>query len=138
MGILKEFRDFAVKGNAVDLAVGVIVGGAFGKIVDSIVNDLIMPVVGILFKADFSNLYLPLSDRITEGLPLAEARKLGPVLAWGNFITIVLNFVILAFVVFWLVKTLNNIKKKEVALPEAPTISSTDQLLTEIRDALKK
>jgi large conductance mechanosensitive channel len=137
MGLIKEFRDFAVKGNALDLAIGVIIGGAFGKIVDSIVGDLIMPLIGILFKADFSNLYIPLSDKITEGLSLAEAKKLGPVFAWGNFITVVLNFIILAWVVFLMVRAINAIKRNEAPAPD-PGPSSTDQLLMEIRDALKK
>ena len=98
--MLKEFKEFALRGNVMDLAVGVIIGGAFGTIVNSIVNDLIMPLVGIAFQADFSNLYIPLSDKVASGLPLAEAKKLGPVFAWGNFITVVLNFVILAFIIF--------------------------------------
>ncbi len=94
MAIIKEFKEFAMRGNVVDLAVGVIIGAAFGKIVDSVVNDLIMPIVGIAFKADFSNLYIPLSDKVKPGLALADAKKLGPVFAWGNFITVTLNFVI--------------------------------------------
>ncbi|MGN6394586.1 MAG: large conductance mechanosensitive channel protein MscL [Mucilaginibacter sp.] len=137
MAIVKEFRDFAMRGNVVDLAVGVIIGAAFGKIVDSVVNDLIMPVVGIAFKADFSNLYVPLSSKVPEGLALADARKLGPVFAWGNFITVVLNFVILAFIVFLLVKGINSLKKKEEAAPAAPAAPSKEEvLLTEIRDLL--
>src|SRR6478752_775726 len=98
MGFIKEFREFAIKGNVVDLAVGVIIGGAFGKIVDSIVNDLVMPIVGIFFEADFSNLYIPLNAKVPQHLSLAEAKKIGPVFAWGNFITVVINFVILAFI----------------------------------------
>jgi large conductance mechanosensitive channel len=86
---------------SVDLAVGVIIGAAFGKIVDSVVNDLIMPVIGTVFNSDFTNLYIPLSKKVTPGLPLADAKKLGPVLAWGNFITVALNFIILAFVIFF-------------------------------------
>ncbi|MDO3640897.1 large conductance mechanosensitive channel protein MscL [Mucilaginibacter sp. L3T2-6] len=137
MAIVKEFRDFAMRGNVVDLAVGVIIGAAFGKIVDSVVNDLIMPVVGIAFKADFSNLYVPLSSKVPEGLALADARKLGPVFAWGNFVTVVLNFVILAFIVFLLVKGINSLKKKEEAAPAAPAAPSKEEvLLTEIRDLL--
>lgn len=141
MSFIKEFKEFAAKGNVMDLAVGVIIGGAFGKIVDSVVNDLIMPLVGIFFKADFSNLYIPLSKKITEGLSLSEARKLGPVFAWGNFLTVVFNFIILALIIFMLVKTMNTLRRKneEVALA-APTSqpSVTDQLLIEIRDLLKK
>lgn len=139
MGMMKEFKEFAMKGNVVDLAVGVIIGAAFGKIVDSVVNDLIMPIVGILFKADFTNLYIPLTDKVTQGLPLAEARKLGPVFAWGNFVTIVLNFIILAFVIFLMVKAINRMKKKEEAAPAAaPAPSNEEKLLGEIRDLLKK
>ncbi|MBN9296920.1 MAG: large conductance mechanosensitive channel protein MscL [Filimonas sp.] len=137
MGFIKEFREFAVKGNVMDLAIGVIIGGAFGKIVDSVVNDLIMPIVGIAFNADFSNLYIPLSSKVTPGLALVDAKKLGPVFAWGNFITIVLNFLILAFIVFLLVKGMNRLRKKDEA-PAAPAEpSSTDKLLMEIRDQLK-
>src|SRR5947208_13754343 len=100
MGFATEFKEFAVKGNVMDLAVGVIIGAAFGKIVDSVVNDLIMPLIGIAFKADFSNLYIPLTEKVPKGLALVDAKKLGPVFAWGNFITVTLNFVILAFIVF--------------------------------------
>ncbi|WP_026769232.1 large conductance mechanosensitive channel protein MscL [Asinibacterium sp. OR53] len=139
MGFVKEFKEFATKGNVMDLAVGVIIGAAFGKIVDSVVNDLIMPVVGIIFKADFSNLYVALSDKITPGLTLAEAKKLGPVFAWGNFVTVVLNFIILAFVIFMLIKGMNRLKRKEEAAPAAPPAPTTsEKLLTEIRDALRK
>jgi large conductance mechanosensitive channel len=141
MSFIKEFKEFATKGNVMDLAVGVIIGGAFGKIVDSVVNDLIMPLVGIFFKADFSNLYLPLSRKITKGLPLAEARKLGPVFAWGNFITVVLNFIILAFIIFILIKMMNTFRRKNeesLVPPPPPPPSNTEQLLMEIRDLLKK
>lgn len=138
MGFAKEFKEFATKGNVMDLAVGVIIGGAFGKIVDSVVNDLIMPVVGIIFKADFSNLYVALSDKIPPGLALADAKKLGPVFAWGNFVTVVLNFIILAFVIFMLIKGMNRLKRKADAAPAPAGPTPTEQLLTEIRDALKK
>ncbi len=149
MGFVKEFKEFAVKGNVMDLAVGVIIGGAFGKIVDSIVNDLIMPIIGTFFSADFSNLYIPLSDKVRtgvalageKGLPLADAKKLGPVFAWGNFVTVLLNFIILAFIIFLMIKAMNNMKRKNEAansIATPPTISSTDQLLIEIRDELKK
>lgn len=141
MGFLKEFKTFAVRGNVIDLAVGVIVGGAFGKIVDSVVKDLIMPVVGMAFDADFTNLYIRLSDKIPKtipALPLEEARKLGPVFAWGSFITVVLNFIILAFVIFWLVKGINLLRKHEDSKPVEPAAPTTsEKLLTEIRDALK-
>ncbi len=138
MGFAKEFKEFATKGNVMDLAVGVIIGGAFGKIVDSVVNDLIMPVVGIIFKADFSNLYVALSDKIPPGLALADAKKLGPVFAWGNFVTVVLNFIILAFVIFMLIKAMNRLKRVEAKAPAPAGPTPTEQLLTEIRDALKK
>jgi large conductance mechanosensitive channel len=139
MGFTKEFKEFALKGNVMDLAVGVIIGGAFGKIVDSIVNDLIMPIVGTFFKSDFSNLYIPLSSKVPEGLALADAKKLGPVFAWGNFLTVVINFIILAFIIFLMVKGMNRLKRKESEVPPSPpSPSSTDQLLMEIRDELKK
>jgi len=145
MGFVKEFREFAVKGNVVDLAVGVIIGAAFGKIVDSVVNDLVMPLVGIFFKADFTNLYIPLSDKIdpNQHLSLTEARKFGPVFAWGNFVTIVINFVILAFIIFLMVKAINGMRRRheETAAavpPPTPAPTATEQLLTEIRDELKK
>ena len=110
--MLKEFKEFSVKGNAIDLAVGVIIGAAFGKIVTSIVEDLLMPPVGrVAGNLDFSNLYIPLSDKITAGLPLAEARKMGPVFAYGNFITISINFCIVAFCIFLVVKGINKLKQ---------------------------
>ena len=116
----KEFREFAVKGNAVDLAVGVIIGAAFGKIVTSIVEDLLMPPVGRLVgNLDFSNLYVPLSDKVTRGLSLAEAKKLGPVFAYGNFITIAINFIIVAFCIFLLVKGINKLKQPKSGPPVA-------------------
>lgn len=137
--MLKEFKQFAMRGNVIDLAIGVIIGGAFGTIVNSIVNDLIMPLVGIVFKADFSNLYVPLSDKVDASLPLAKAKELGPVFAWGNFITVVINFLILAFIIFLMVKGMNSMKKKEEAAPAAPAEPPADiKLLTEIRDLLKK
>lgn len=145
MGFIKEFREFAIKGNVVDLAVGVIIGGAFGKIVDSVVNDLVMPIVGIFFKADFTNLYIPLTDKIdpAQHLSLADARKIGPVFAWGNFVTIVINFAILAFVIFLMVKAINSMRRKHeetvaAAPAPAPGPTATEQLLMEIRDELKK
>ena len=137
MGMMQEFKEFAVKGNAMDLAVGVIIGGAFGKIVDSIVGDLIMPVVGkIIGGLDFSAYYVPLAGQ-AAGLPLAEAKKLGAVFAYGNFITILVNFIILAFIIFMMVKQINRLKKDEPApAPEAPP--EEVQLLREIRDSLKR
>ncbi|SKC58910.1 large conductance mechanosensitive channel protein MscL [Ohtaekwangia koreensis] len=136
--MLKEFKEFALRGNVMDLAVGVIIGGAFGTIVNSIVNDLIMPLIGIAFQADFSNLYVPLSDKVAKGLPLAEAKKLGPVFAWGNFVTVVLNFAILAFIIFLMVKGMNSLKKKEEKSPTPVEPPADVKLLTEIRDLLKK
>jgi large conductance mechanosensitive channel len=143
-GIVKEFKEFAVKGNVIDLAVGVIIGGAFGKIVDSVVGDLVMPVVGrILGGLDFSNYFIPLKD-VPPGvaMTLAEVKKAGiPVFAWGNFLTIALNFLILAFIIFMMVKQINRLKREEpaAAAPAAPAEPPEDvKLLREIRDALRK
>jgi large conductance mechanosensitive channel len=144
MGFVKEFKEFAVKGNAIDLAVGVIIGGAFGTIVTSVINDLIMPLVGaIIGKPDFSSLYLVLKDPnhlVTQGMALANARKIDgvSVFAYGNFITVAINFLLLALVIFLMVKGINKLKKKEEEKPAAPAApSSTDSLLMEIRDTLK-
>ena len=139
MSIVSEFKEFAVKGNAMDLAVGVIIGAAFGKIVESIVNDLIMPIVGALFGGfDFSNLFIVLGAA-PEGvaMTLAAMKEANvPVFAYGNFLTILLNFIILAFIVFILVKQLNRLKKEA---PPAPAVTPEDVLLLrEIRDSLKK
>ncbi|MBR6976046.1 MAG: large conductance mechanosensitive channel protein MscL [Ottowia sp.] len=135
--MLQEFKEFAVKGNAVDLAVGVIIGGAFGKIVDSIVGDLVMPIIGrVLGGLDFSSYYLPLSGQ-AGNLPLEEARKLGAVFAYGNFITIAVNFVLLAFIIFMMVKGINKLKKDEPA-PEPEATPEDVLLLREIRDSLKR
>ncbi|MGN6180447.1 MAG: large conductance mechanosensitive channel protein MscL [Mucilaginibacter sp.] len=137
MSFAKEFKEFAVKGNVMDLAIGVIIGAAFKSIVDSAVNDLIMPIVGIFFKADFSNLYIPLSSKVPDGLSLVDARKLGPVFAWGNFVSVVINFLILAFIVFLLVKGINSLKREEpAAAAEDPAQTKEEILLTEIRDLL--
>ncbi|MGE5466165.1 MAG: large conductance mechanosensitive channel protein MscL [Ignavibacteria bacterium] len=141
--IVKEFKEFAVKGNVIDLAVGVIIGGAFGKIVDSVVGDLVMPVIGrLLGGLDFSNYFIPLKD-VPPGvaMTLAEVKKAGvPVFAWGNFLTIALNFVILAFIIFIMVKQINRVKREEpAAAPAAPAEPPEDvKLLREIRDALRK
>lgn len=145
MGFIKEFKEFAVKGNAFDLAVGVIIGGAFGKIVTSVVDDLIMPIVAaIVGKPDFSNLYLAMgkgSEAIPAGTALAKAKELAPdasIFAYGNFITVLINFILLAFVVFLLIKGINKMKKEEEATaPEAPAGPSQEELLAEIRDLLK-
>ncbi|MDP9898557.1 large conductance mechanosensitive channel protein MscL [Variovorax ginsengisoli] len=142
MSVIKEFREFAVKGNVIDLAVGVIIGGAFGKIVDSLVGDIIMPLVGLVFgKLDFSNLFLVLGSVPSGVAPnLADLKKAGvPVLAYGNFITIAVNFVILAFVIFVMVKQINRLRRKEEAAPAAPAAPAEDiVLLREIRDSLKR
>ena len=134
---MSEFKDFIMKGNVMDLAVGVIIGAAFGKIVDSLVNDIIMPIVGkITGGVDFSNMYIPLNGQAAD-LALVEAKKAGAVLAYGNFITIVVNFVILAFIIFMMVKQVNKMKKE--APPAAPAPTPDDiVLLREIRDSLKK
>ncbi|WP_312304862.1 large conductance mechanosensitive channel protein MscL, partial [Pulveribacter sp.] len=140
MGIAQEFKEFAVKGNVIDLAVGVIIGGAFGKIVDSVVNDLIMPVVGLVFgKLDFSNLFIPLA-RVPADVPhtLEAVRKAGvPVFAYGHFLTISLNFFILAFIIFVMVKQINRLKREHEKKVEEPAATPEDiQLLREIRDSL--
>ena len=140
MSFVSEFREFAMKGNVVDLAVGVIIGGAFGKIVDSIVGDLIMPVVGRIFGGlDFSNFFIALKD-VPPGtaMTLAEVKKAGvPVFAYGNFITISLNFVILAFIIFLMIKQMNRMKRAEPPPPAPPTPEDV-LLLREIRDNLKR
>ncbi len=141
MSFVKEFREFAMKGSVVDLAVGVIIGGAFGKIVDSLVADIIMPLIGLVFgKLDFSNLYVVLGS-IPAGVAdnLAELKKAGvPVLAYGNFITIAVNFIILAFVIFVMIKQINRLRRTEEPAP-APAAPPEDiVLLREIRDSLKK
>lgn len=137
MSMASEFKEFALKGNVMDLAVGVIIGGAFGKIVDSLVGDIIMPVVGKIFGGlDFSSMYIPLNGQ-EMGMALAEAKKAGAVLAYGNFITIALNFLILAFIIFQMVRIMNKMKKAES--PAAPPATPEDViLLREIRDSLKK
>ncbi|THU01970.1 large conductance mechanosensitive channel protein MscL [Lampropedia puyangensis] len=140
MGVLKEFREFAVKGNVIDLAVGVIIGGAFGKIVDSVVKDLIMPVVGLVFgKLDFSNLFIALGTAPAGTAETLQAyRDAGvPVFAYGSFITIALNFIILAFIIFMMIKQINKLKR--AAPPEAPAAPAEEVvLLREIRDSLRK
>lgn len=139
MSILSEFKEFAVKGNVIDLAVGVIIGAAFGKIVDSLVSDVIMPLVGVVFgKLDFSNLYVVLGTA-PAGVAntLADLKKAGvPVLAYGSFITVAVNFVILAFIIFMMVKQINKLRKTEEAAPAATPEDIT--LLREIRDSLKR
>ena len=134
MTMISEFREFAVKGNVMDLAVGVIIGAAFGKIVESLVVDMIMPVVGRIFGGvDFSNYFLPLSGQTAT--TLIEARKTGAVLAYGSFVTVSINFIILAFIIFLIVKQMNRLKR---AAPPVEVVTPEDTvLLREIRDALK-
>ena len=138
MSFMSEFREFALKGSVVDLAVGVIIGAAFGRIVDSLVKDVIMPIVNAITggSVDFSQKYFVLSGSVPPGTPLEAAQKAGVVLAWGNFITIVINFIILALIIFWMVKAMNAAKKKQEAAA-APTPEDT-LLLREIRDQLKR
>jgi len=146
MAMLKEFRDFAVKGNVIDLAVGIIIGAAFSKIVDSLAGDVVMPVVGkVIGSLDFSNLFVVLGN-VPPGTPmvLADLKKAGvPVLAWGNFITIVVNFVLLAFIIFLMVRGVNRLRRqqqKEQAVAMAPAAEPPEEvrLLREIRDSLKR
>lgn len=137
--MLDEFKTFITKGNVMDLAVGVIIGGAFGKIVGSLVDDIIMPVVGAITGGiDFSNMFIGLSSNVTA-TTLAAAREQGAVFAYGSFLTVVINFLILAYIIFVMVKLLNGMRKKEEAAPAAPAPTPADiALLTEIRDLLKK
>lgn len=137
MGMMKEFREFAARGSVIDLAVGVIIGAAFGKIVDSLVNDMIMPLVSKIFGGlDFSSYYIPLNSQ-GFNLPLADAKKAGAVFAYGNFITVLLNFIILAFIIFLMVRAINRLKREEPAKPQAVTPEDI-VLLREIRDELKR
>lgn len=139
MGMMKEFKEFAMRGNVMDLAIGIIIGAAFSRIVDSIVNDLVMPLVGAAIgDVDFSNLYVPLSADVPNGLALEEARKLGAVFAWGNFITVLLNFIILAFIIFMIIKAMNRLMRKKAAAPDVPPAPTKEEvLLTEMRDSLR-
>lgn len=133
--MFEEFKKFALRGNVVDLAIGVIIGAAFGNIVQSLVGDILMPVVGAITGGlDFSNYFLPLSSKVTAD-SLVEAKKQGAVMAWGNFLTIAINFVIVAWVLFLLVKVVNRLLQAEAA--KAPALTKQEILLTEIRDALK-
>src|SRR3982074_2536020 len=136
--VLKEFREFAMKGNAVHLAIGVVIGAAFGAIVTSLVGDIIMPIISAITGGlDFSNYFTGLSKSVTSG-NLADARKQGAVLAWGNFLTLTLNFIIIAFVLFAVIRFMNQLKRKDEAAPSLPKPSRQEELLTEIRDLLKK
>jgi large conductance mechanosensitive channel len=136
--MLQEFRKFALRGNVVDLAIGVIIGAAFGAIVTSLVNDIIMPIIGAVTGGlDFSNYYTPLSSKVQSGLSYVDAKKQGAVLGWGQFLTVALSFLIIAWVLFLAIKGINTLKKEE---PPAPPSEPTPEgkLLTEIRDLLKK
>ncbi|MGD0420395.1 MAG: large conductance mechanosensitive channel protein MscL [Xanthobacteraceae bacterium] len=135
MSLLDDFKKFALRGNLVDLAVGVIIGVAFNNIVQSVVGDLIMPIVGAVTGGlDFSNHFLPLSAKVTAA-SLADAKKEGAVLAWGNFLTVTLNFLIVAWVLFWLMRLVNRLMHAEI--PKTPPVTKQEELLTEIRDLLK-
>lgn len=139
MGFIKEFKEFALKGNVMDMAVGVIIGGAFGKIVSSLVDDVIMPLVGSMVGGvDFTNKYIALSDKITAGLPLEKAKELGAVFAYGQFIQNIIDFLIIAICIFLVIKGMNKVMKKKAEEPApAPEPSAEEKLLTEIRDLLK-
>ncbi|MGF7229964.1 large conductance mechanosensitive channel protein MscL [Arachidicoccus sp.] len=141
MGFIKEFKDFAIKGNVIDLAVGVIIGTAFGKIVTSVIDDLIMPIVSkITGQPDFTKLWIDLNGHAARKLSLADARKVpdADIFAYGNFITVVVNFLLLALVIFIMVKGINDLKRKHAEKPAPPTPPSNEErLLTEIRDAIK-
>jgi len=135
MAMLEEFKKFALRGNVVDLAIGVIIGAAFSGIVNSLVGDVIMPIIGAITGGiDFSNYYIPLSSKVTA-TTLAEAKKEGAVLAWGNFLTLTINFVIIAFVLFLVIRAINQFSRKEAE--KVPPLTKTETLLAEIRDQLK-
>ena len=138
--MLNEFKQFALKGNVVDLAIGVIIGAAFGKIVDSMVGDIFMPLIAaIIGTVDFSNLYVVLKGAVPAGAGLADAKKAATVLGYGNFLTVVVNFIIIAWVLFMVVRGMNSLKKAEASAPEAPAAPpASEVLLGEIRDLLKK
>jgi large conductance mechanosensitive channel len=133
--VLQEFKKFAMRGNVVDLAIGIVIGAAFGAIVNSLVADLIMPIIGAVTGGlDFSNYFVPMSSKVTA-TSLVEAKKQGAVLAWGNFLTLVINFVIIAWALFMVVRGINRLYQPDPAAPAAP--SKDVELLTEIRDILK-
>ena len=133
----EEFKEFALKGNALSLAIGVIIGAAFGKIVDALVNDIIMPIVGIAGKADFSNYYVPLSNAVTA-TNLSDARKQGGVLAYGDFISVLINFAIVAIALFLVIKAINSLNGSRAAPTAPPPPSEEVVLLTQIRDQLAR
>jgi large conductance mechanosensitive channel len=139
--MFEEFKKFALRGNAVDLAIGIVIGVAFGAIVNSLVQDIIMPVVGAITGGlDFSNYYLPLSSKVQQGTAYADAKKQGAVLGYGNFITVVLNFLIVSWVLFLLIRGMNRLQSKQDAAqaPKAPDVPADVKLLTEIRDILAR
>ena len=138
MGFIKEFKEFAMKGNVMDMAVGVIIGGAFGKIVTSLVNDILMPIISLATGGmDFTNMFVNLSDDV-KYKTLAEAQEAGAsVFAYGTFIQNIIDFIIIAFCIFLMIKAMNKLKKEEPAAPEAPAGPTQEELLTEIRDLLK-
>lgn len=153
MGMMKEFKEFAMRGNLIDMAVGVVIGGAFGKVVSAFIDGMVMPLIGkISGGVDFSNAYISLSEKVDVAkaaaaatntpFSLADAKTHGPVFAWGNFVTVVIDFLIVAFVVFMVIRTMNKMKKKQEEAPAAPAAppapSKEEILLTEIRDALVK
>ncbi|MGE3248394.1 MAG: large conductance mechanosensitive channel protein MscL [Beijerinckiaceae bacterium] len=137
--MLKEFKEFAMKGPVVDLAIGVIIGAAFGKIITSLVEDIIMPIVGAIFGGlDFSNYFTVLKGTVTA-TALAEAKKQGAILAWGNFVTVAVNFLIISFILFLIIKGINSMKRKEAEVPaEPPAPPRSEVLLEQIRDLLAK
>jgi large conductance mechanosensitive channel len=138
MSILKEFRGFISRGNVLDLAVGVVIGAAFGRIVTSLVEDIIMPPIGkLISNMDFSNLYFALDDSAKGFKTLAQAKEHGAIIAYGNFINVIINFLIIAFVIFLVVKLVNELRRKEAANPTPPAPTKEEILLTEIRDILK-
>jgi large conductance mechanosensitive channel len=138
--VLKEFRDFAMKGNVVDLAIGVVIGAAFGRIVDSVVNDIFMPIIGFVTGGiDFSNHYIALSDKVQPGMAYDDAQKVGAVIGWGKFVTVAITFVIIAWVLFLVVKAINQLRAQDAAEPKpAPEPTKEEVLLTQIRDLLAK
>lgn len=137
--MLEEFKKFALRGNVVDLAVGVIIGAAFGKIVESLVTDIFMPIIGAVTGGlDFSNYYTPLSSTVQKGLGYADAKKAGAVLGWGNFITVAINFAIIAFVLFLVIKAINRLKTKAEDAPKPTEVPADVKLLGEIRDILSQ
>jgi len=136
--MLKEFKEFALRGNLLDLAIGFIIGAAFTGLVQSVVNDILMPIIGAITGGlDFSNYFTPLAKSVTAN-NLADAKKQGAVLAWGNFLTLTLNFFIIAFVLFLVIRSMNQLKRKNEAAPPPPKPTREEELLTEIRDLLKK